>query len=86
MIYKYGHRPLLMNWKQFERKQSLLLGVLSQHSPGEVKNSVKKFRMANDLARIQTRYFQNTKQVTICGPSACEGILFLSHTESGLCN
>jgi hypothetical protein len=63
-----------------------LLGVLSQHSPGGVKNSVKKFRMANDVARIQTRYLQNTKQVTICRPSACEEILFLSHTESGLCN
>jgi hypothetical protein len=30
--------------------------------------------MSNDLARIQTRYLQNRKQVTICGPSACEGL------------
>jgi len=26
MIYKCGHRPFLMNWKQFERKQSLPVG------------------------------------------------------------
>jgi hypothetical protein len=26
IIYKCGHRPVLMNWKQFERKQFLPVG------------------------------------------------------------
>jgi hypothetical protein len=52
-----------MNCKGFVRKRSVLIEVLSRHSPGGTEETTKtSVRIAGLLAEIRTRYLPNRTQ------------------------